>query len=807
MRRNLLFLLVIVFCSLRAYADDKLTSFSDGFFIVNEDWYGHNNSTINWFGNDGTITTRVVQTVNGSDHQLGCTAPVGKIWNGLMYITSKQAQDPGANVTGGRLTVCDAKTMKFVKKWEEFPNGGDGRDVCGVSADKVYVGSTNGIYVLDSKTMEFTGQVRGVGSDGLYSGQVGTIIATGGMVYAVSQKDGLYVIDPAKDAVTDTIPVPADAYEAGDKYGSLSFGAAVLKSGCLWLSVAAVSGSGSAKNVIVKYDLAKGTATTIPMTAGCYGPANSWYAWTPDGLCASEKEDCLFWNGGSGSWFAKQTIYRFDIKTNETNLIIDLQDTNDNLYGACLRCNPETGDIVMGLSMEQPYGNDYQIRVYTSTGELRYTYYLKDGNYWFPSVPVFPQVERKLVADTISEALVPLSGYKDVDITHAAHDNFLIHALMKKEVLGVEDDSVASAELYDANFLRVTGKKSGRTNVKINVITDVDTVLAIVPVNVAFQYLLQAKSAPHSDFTFSGTGYYLPGETATLEAKPAYGYEFTRWSDGVLDAKREVLMNGDSSFTAEAKRRNFAITVKAGVGGSVLPEGKYDVAYLDTMKLTAVPDEHYNFTRWSDGVKTAVRDFVVTKDQTITANFEGKPDSVKLSVFPVNAGTVSGAKTVKYGSKIYVSARAATGYVFSHWSDGDTNTGRYVTGNGETIELTAVFEELQFDLALAASPADGGTVTGAGTYAYGSDVTITAESAEGYVFTGWSDGETSAERVVTMTDSLSLVANFEAKPTGVDTPAYVGTETDAAYDLAGRTIRSDAQVRIYIKGGKIRIKK
>ena len=86
-------------------------------------------------------------------------------------------------------------------------------------------------------------------------------------------------------------------------------------------------------------------------------------------------------------------------------------------------------------------------------------------------------------------------------------------------------------------------------------------------------------------------------------------------------------------------------------------------------------------------------------------------------------------------------------------------------------------------------------------------MTITAESAEGYVFTGWSDGETSAERVVTMTDSLSLVANFEAKPTGVDTPAYVGTENDAAYDLAGRTIRSDAQVRIYIKGGKIRIKK
>ena len=30
-----------------------------------------------------------------------------------MYITGKQVQDTGANVTGGRLTVCDAKTMAF----------------------------------------------------------------------------------------------------------------------------------------------------------------------------------------------------------------------------------------------------------------------------------------------------------------------------------------------------------------------------------------------------------------------------------------------------------------------------------------------------------------------------------------------------------------------------------------------------------------------------------------------------------------------------------------------------------------------
>lgn len=144
--RKLLLLLLCLLPQLTTWADDKATTFSDGFFIVNEDWYGTNNSTINWFGYDGEITTRVVQTVNGADVQLGCTAPVGTISNGRMYVTCKQPQDPGASVTGGRLTVLDASTMQVLKQIQEFPNGGDGRDVCAVSDSKVYVGSTMGIY-------------------------------------------------------------------------------------------------------------------------------------------------------------------------------------------------------------------------------------------------------------------------------------------------------------------------------------------------------------------------------------------------------------------------------------------------------------------------------------------------------------------------------------------------------------------------------------------------------------------------------------------------------------------------------------
>lgn len=812
MLKHLFLFLLCLLPSLAMWADDKEFKFSDGFFIVNEDWYGHNNSTINWFGHDGQIVRRVVQTVNGANAQLGCTAPVGAIAGGKMFVTSKQEQDLGQSVVGGRLTVLDAMTMKLIKQWDVFPNGGDGRDVCAVSDSKVYVGTTGGVYVLDTRTLEFTGLVTGSESDpkALYEGQVGTILSVGGKVYVCSQSRGLLVIDPVTDTVVKSLAAPADAYADGDKEGSLSFGSAVYKSGYIWLSVSAVSGSGEAKDVVVKFDPATEAMTTIPVTKGCYGPANSWYAWTPDGFCASQKDDYLFWNGGPNSWFAKQTIYRFDIKTGETKLVVDLQDTNDNIYGACLRVNPMTGDIITGLSMGQPYGNNYEIRIYTADGDLRYTYLLNDGNYWFPSIPVFPQVERKLVADSFDEAIVPLKDDKVVDVTNAAHDNFLTHALMGKTIIDVADTSIVAATMDDGNTLRLTGKGKGKTTVSLKVRTDADSVVATLPVSVAFQYLIGAEAVTPGTVQFPGLGYYSPGDTALIAAKPEYGYEFSRWTDGVETAERKVVADADKTLKAEVRKRKFTLTVAAGANGTVSPVGENEAEYLDTVSLKAVPNEHYVFARWSDGVKLAERDYVVTKDIRLSASFEGIPDSVKLSVMPQGAGVASGSKTVKYGSRTYISARANKGYKFVRWSDGVTSTGRYVSGQGKTIELSAIFEPIPYSLTVIASPAEGGTVAGGGTYAYGTEAAVSATAAEGYVFAGWSDGVDEAERTLTVESDVELVANFnkeEQRPTGVDQIKTDAKGHPFIYDLSGRRLRSADGCRVYIKDGRLRIGK
>ena len=105
---------------------------------------------------------RVIQTENPGK-ELGCTNQYGAIWNGRFYLIAKQAKDGGASITGGRITVADATTLKIIKQIENIaPDGSqcDGRGFVGVSASKGYVSTSNGIWILDLNKIEITGKVK-----------------------------------------------------------------------------------------------------------------------------------------------------------------------------------------------------------------------------------------------------------------------------------------------------------------------------------------------------------------------------------------------------------------------------------------------------------------------------------------------------------------------------------------------------------------------------------------------------------------------------------------------------------------------
>lgn len=86
-----------------------------------------------------------------------------------------------------------------------------------------------------------------------------------------------------------------------------------------------------------------------------------------------------------------------------------------------------------------------------------------------------------------------------------------------------------------------------------------------------------------------------------------------------------------------------------------------------------------------------------------------------------------------------------------------TSTGGNITS---TTTLYAIWERIYYTVTLSANPSNGGTVSGAGKYAQGTEVTISATANEGYEFTKWSDNNTNASRKITLSSSISLTAHF-----------------------------------------------
>lgn len=107
---------------------------------------------------------------------------------------------------------------------------------------------------------------------------------------------------------------------------------------------------------------------------------------------------------------------------------------------------------------------------------------------------------------------------------------------------------------------------------------------------------------------------------------------------------------------------------------------------------------------------------------------------------------------------------APTGHYFAGWRINNTGT-VYLPGNSYPVggngSVTAYAYWLPNSYTVSLTAGTGGTVSGGGTYNYGSSCTITATPNTNYKFTKWSDDNTSASRTFTVTGNVSLTAYFE----------------------------------------------
>lgn len=390
--------------------------YTTGVLFINEDWYGHQNSTVNHLEPDDPEGVywdyRVIQN-NNPGVELGCTNQYGALWEGRLYLIAKQDKDPGATITGGRITVADGTTMKVIKQLTHIDPSGqscDGRGFVGVTPDKGYISSSNGVWVFDLNTLEVTGQVEGTenpngvgngdntdSSGPLYHGQCGSMVSTNGKVFVAHQSNGLLVVDPIQDKVVETISMKIIDDITGNKTPAGIGSVVQAKDGSLWVSVARdIQGMGNTLPYLIKVDprTLETEVVTVDKEQGLFPPANSWYAWTPDGFCSSVKSNTLFWNGGKNSWFSAQYIFKMDVDTREITRIIDLEADNENwkLYGCSMRPHPLTDELYVSL-IHEFVDPTYITRRYTSDGECIFDYDMIQ-NYWFPSLPIFPEDPR-----------------------------------------------------------------------------------------------------------------------------------------------------------------------------------------------------------------------------------------------------------------------------------------------------------------------------------------------------------------------------------------------------------------------------
>lgn len=502
--------------------------YSKGTFIVNEDWYGHQNSTLNFLTDDGEWIYRVIQKENPGV-EIGATAQYGAIYGDKFFVMAKQPKDPGASITGGRITVCDAKTMKVLKQIENIAvddkgsSIADGRGFLGVDEHKAYVGSSNGIYVLDLDSLKITGSVSGAGNDSddpyqqLYRGQIGNMVRVNDRVFAVHQKNGLLIINPATDEVEKTV-------EAPEGWG---FGSVVLsKDGNLWLSLAASSGSGQADTRIVKLNPATLEQTIIECPEGIFGPANTWYAWTPDCFCASKQNNVLYWNGGNSSWFSGKTIYKYDIDSNTFSTFIDYNNDPDGwqIYGCSFRVNPVTDEAI--VSLYKGYGDPtYVVRKYNNEGKQTAEYSMI-SNYWFPSLPVFPDNEAPVVAD-ISPVSITTEDSTTVSLKDVATDADNMDAAIVKTVKKVSDEKVLKAEMADGDLV-ITPLKAGKADITIQINSNGKLAETVVSVEISEATDIDAVEGAKAEEVGR---YTLDGKMLNA---PQRGINIIRMSDGTI---------------------------------------------------------------------------------------------------------------------------------------------------------------------------------------------------------------------------------------------------------------------------------
>ncbi len=315
------------------------------------------------------------------------------------------------------------------------------------------------------------------------------------------------------------------------------------------------------------------------------------------------------------------------------------------------------------------------------------------------------------------------------------------------------------------------------------------------------QYTVTASPNNSAYGTVTGSGAYDARSSCTLRATPNDGYLFTGWSDGNTQNTRTFTVTGNLTLTALFEQENtptYEISVQAFLEdyGTVTGGGTYEAG--DYVTLTATPNECYDFDYWYDKIsastisKDHTHTFLASADMQIIAYFYRPVYSFDVAINNTNYGNVSEFPVSLYKcDDITITATPYAGYKFSAWIiHGTENTIAYenpLTVNMQQdtyIECYFVPGDLTYQVQVTAGL--GGTVNNvSGQYNYGDEIELIAKPDEGYIFSQWSDGNSNNPRTLTVTNDITLEAQFTAQSTVTYNVSITAGEGGTVSEVSG----------------------
>ena len=307
----------------------------------------------------------------------------------------------------------------------------------------------------------------------------------------------------------------------------------------------------------------------------------------------------------------------------------------------------------------------------------------------------------------------------------------------------------------------------------------------------------------------------LAGVTDTTANAKIKEYNHFTYNEGESTISGNIAGNGSLVLHVYYTRNQYDVATNTNnTKGGTYTQLSTTYYYDFELILTATTKAGYTFLGWFDGetlaCATANFKFNVDKNVTYTAKWSANTDTkytvnYYLQNLNDNNYTLYESKELKGETNTTATADVKTFPHFTYNASKSVISGN-INGNGN-CQLYVYYTRDSYTIATQTNNEKAGTISGAGTYKYDKEITLTATTKAGYTFLGWYEGETRISETTSLTFKAEKDVTYTAKwRVHTDTPYTVeyyfakieGGYTVETFELTGETdTTATAEIKEY----------